>query len=262
MEPDEITYRREKSIGYISLNRSGQANALTPGMIEELWRLFSSIVDSDLRVVVLSHTGDYFSAGLDLEQLEGIEKSETETLLDRYTDLLSLMQQLPIPVVSVINGKVMGGGAGLAAASDIVMVSDHAELNLPEVMAGMIPALILPLLLKRITPNCLKALALGGYTLTGRQLCHIGFADRYGEDTERLLSDQLKRLLAAGPKAVSKVKEMMGDLNGLDTSEQQSLVRNELLGWLDNYDNREAIHRFAMGEVPEWYESLHPRGPR
>lgn len=257
MSTDTLTYRRRDLIGYLSLDRTGHANALTPEMIRELAERFDSFAsERTLRIVVLEHRGAHFCSGLDLACLKELGDPELKELMDDFAQLLTLIRRCPVPVVALADGKVMGGGAGLAAAADIVLATPRTKLSLPEVTAGMIPSLILPDLLDRIAPGRLKALAMGGFQVAGAELCTLGFADRFSEDGRALLEDQCRRLLAARPEALQHVKSTLPGLADLGEADRQTRVRRHLLAWLGDEEKKSAIGRFAWGERPPWLETM------
>lgn len=256
MEPMLIhSYRGP--VSEIRMNRTAHANALTPAFLEALaGGIDAAAGEAGARVVVLRHEGDYFCSGMELGGLEDYRRETLEETASLYQRLLTLIRRLPLPVVALLDGKAMGGGAGLAAAADLVLATGRAEVSLPEAAAGMIPALVLPPLLNRLSPGALNALALGGYAVRGRELCSLGFADRFGEDPEELLLDQCRRLLASRPESLARIKSTLPALLPLAEEARGKRARRELLSWLDDPERRAGVSRFAWGERPPWLQNL------
>src|SRR4051794_17851779 len=95
---------------------------------------------------------------LNMHKLPGffLMRLKTRELLE----CLTLICNVPCPVIASIQGQVMGGGVGLVAACDIALSEDHVTFSLPEVTVGMIPALITPFLCRRLTLGRIQYLAL------------------------------------------------------------------------------------------------------
>ncbi len=255
-----ITYRENQGIGVITLNRNDHANSLNQVMISELSKLFQSSKTDSLRAIVLQHTGHIFSAGLDLEITESLNRIELETLTNQFIDLLLSIKSKPVPVLAAVDGKIMGGAAGLVAACDLVLITERASLSLPEVMSGMIPALILPFLLNRIHPGKLKALGVGAFEISGSELIHCGFADRMETTLDPLLKDQFKRIDRSQPDAIRAFKELTAELEEDQLNERLHLVKKRLHQWLNRDRQLDVIKSISSGDFPFWNDSLLKQG--
>src|SRR6188472_3636847 len=107
----------------LTLNRPDKRNALSADVIEALLdALERAELDAEVRVVVLRGAGKDFCAGADLDELLA---SAEYTLADNEQSALQLgrvftrIRELPKPVVAVIHGRALAGGAGLATACDL-----------------------------------------------------------------------------------------------------------------------------------------------
>ncbi|MGH3326670.1 MAG: enoyl-CoA hydratase/isomerase family protein [Streptomycetales bacterium] len=132
----------EERVAWLTLNRPGKLNALTPASMNELRQVFTELDDDeDVCVVVLRGAGDRaFSAGMDLgwsEQLTRKERIEQGRLGEKT---FAMMERLSIPVVAAVHGYAVGGGLEMALAADFIVCSENAKLGLVEITLSARPS--------------------------------------------------------------------------------------------------------------------------
>ena len=115
----------------LTLNRPEKRNALDAALIDALHAaLDRADLDAAVRVVVLRGAGKDFCAGADLEELLD---SALRTMDDNQRSALRLgrlfvrIRELPKPVVALVHGRALAGGAGLATGCDLVFATESAE---------------------------------------------------------------------------------------------------------------------------------------
>ena len=141
---DEVLIRREGRAGRITMNRPKALNALTFGMVGQIWdALVAWKTDPAVELVLLDGAGDRaMCAGGDVRSLydsrtEGSgfartfwrEEYQINALIDRY----------PKPYVALQDGIVMGGGIGLSGHAAHRIVTERSRLAMPETGIGLIP---------------------------------------------------------------------------------------------------------------------------
>jgi len=132
----------ENGIGYITINRPKQLNALNKLTIEELHSAFDGLdTDTAVRVIIVTGAGEKaFVAGADIKEFMNFDEAQGRELAAKGQELLfDFVNNLSTPVIAAINGFALGGGLELALASHIRIASDNAKLGLPEVSLGVIP---------------------------------------------------------------------------------------------------------------------------
>jgi enoyl-CoA hydratase/carnithine racemase len=130
----------EENIAVITLNRPDAMNALSRGLLEELDRVLEEIrKDDKIRSVVIIGSGRAFSAGNDLSEPVTTE-AEMRARMELGQNVFDKLETFDKPTIAAINGYALGGGLELAAACDIRIAAENAQLGNPEVNIGLIPS--------------------------------------------------------------------------------------------------------------------------
>ncbi len=128
-------------IATLTINRPDKLNALNTDVLNELESAIESLEsDSDVSVVIITGSGEKaFVAGADIKELNSLNKSEGEKLALRGQSIFSKIENCSKPVIAIVNGYALGGGAELAMACHIRIATENAVFGLPEVSLGLIP---------------------------------------------------------------------------------------------------------------------------
>ncbi|NUK31413.1 enoyl-CoA hydratase [Parageobacillus sp. VR-IP] len=132
---------QENGIAIVTLNRPEAANALSTLLLNELSELLGDLsFRKDIRVVIVTGAGEkVFCAGADLKERAGMNETEVRKTVALIRETINQVEQLPQPVIAVLNGSAFGGGLELALACDIRVAVDTAQLGLTETSLGIIP---------------------------------------------------------------------------------------------------------------------------
>jgi enoyl-CoA hydratase/carnithine racemase len=124
-------------IATIALSR-GKVNAINRTVVDELRQCLETLSgDRDLKAVVLTGRGKFFSFGFDVTEFLSFSKSEFTSYLTAFTDLYTYLFTYPKPVVAALNGHTIAGGCMLALACDYrLMVAGKAKISLNEITFG------------------------------------------------------------------------------------------------------------------------------
>ncbi len=140
MSSDEVIFRKEDKVAYITINREEALNALNAGIMERLDELFTELED-DHQVIVVLITGagqKSFVAGADVKEILDAGEGRT-ALITKGQHIFSRIRNSSKIVIAAINGYALGGGLELALACDIRMASENAKFGLPEAKLGLMP---------------------------------------------------------------------------------------------------------------------------
>lgn len=142
-----FTVEKANQIATVTLNRPEKRNPINVEMVKE----FESILldlrdDAASRVVIVTGSGNTFSAGADLSIVKGIEdEAERQRIFSRARNqrirlinrVFSLLENLEQVSIAAINGYAIGGGWGLALACDFRLAVPGAQFWFPEVDLGV-----------------------------------------------------------------------------------------------------------------------------
>ena len=211
-------------IATLTLNRPEKRNALNAALVEALLgALARTAADPEVRVVALGGAGRDFCAGADLEELERTTRlGEAESLADarRMGALFAALRRHPRPVVAVVTGRALAGGAGLATACDVVLAREDAELGYPEVHLGFVPALVMTVLRRKVPEAVAFDLVARGERIGAAEAERIGLARVLpAAGFEDAVARYLAELAARPPSAVALAKSLLYELAELGLEE-------------------------------------------
>jgi enoyl-CoA hydratase len=128
-------------IALITINRPDKLNALNAGVLNELEKAADRVEKTDqIKAVIITGSGEKaFVAGADIKELNTLNKVEGEKLAAKGQSIFARFENCSKPVIAVVNGYALGGGAELAMACHIRIATENAVFGLPEVSLGLIP---------------------------------------------------------------------------------------------------------------------------
>ena len=209
----------------LTLNRPDKRNALSAAMVDGLHAaLDRADLDAGVAVVVLRGAGADFCAGADLaELLLSADRSPAENEQDalRLGTVFGKIRNLPKPVVAVVRGRALAGGAGLASACDIVLASDTARFGYPEIQRGFVPAMVMTILRRMAGERAAFELVATGRTIDAAEGLRLGLVSRVAPDAtlDAMAADTARGLASAGATAMALTKRLFYELDGLGFDE-------------------------------------------
>jgi enoyl-CoA hydratase/carnithine racemase len=158
----------------LTLDDARRQNALSVEMIESIDHALEG-APHDLAALVIQGANGVFSAGADLKSLA---EAQAKPLASGETDALQTLNAaggrffarfaaLPFMTIAVVDGAAVGGGMGLAAASDVVIATPRARFALTETSLGIPPAQIAPYLAHRLGEHVARRRAMTGARTRG-----------------------------------------------------------------------------------------------
>jgi len=209
----------------LTLDRPDKRNALDTPTLDALHAaLERADLDADVRVVAIRGAGKDFCAGADLEELlasAGHSPEQNQKAALHMGGLFVKIRALPKPVVAVVHGRALAGGAGLATACDLVVASASAQFGYPEIQRGFVPAMVMTLL-RRLTGEKLAFdLAATGRLLSAGEALAAGLVSRVVPDAafDAEVTKLLAALAATGSSAMALTKRQFYQLDGLPFEE-------------------------------------------
>ncbi|MFF9808870.1 enoyl-CoA hydratase family protein [Streptomyces coeruleorubidus] len=192
---------RARAVETLTLDSPHNRNALSAALVGELAEALADAgQDTGVRAVVLTHTGNTFSAGADLR-----DPPPPQALVG----LLRQIVELPKPVVARVTGHVRAGGLGLLAACDIAAAATEATFAFTEVRVGVAPAVISLPLLPRTDPRALARYYLTGERFDAAEAARTGLLTTHADDVDTALAPILDGLRKSAPDALTETKRLL-----------------------------------------------------
>jgi enoyl-CoA hydratase/carnithine racemase len=235
--------------------------ALDAEGLSALLEVLDAASASACRVVVLESEEQVFCAGMDLAVVRAKPGADQGEGLKLYASCMHRLATLPLTTVCLVDGDAIGGGVGLAAAVDCLMATRRARFRLPELGFGLLPAMVLPLLRRRLVPQKARWMALSGQAVGAERALELGLVDRVVDDDAGLevaLRGVLKGLLRQSPAAVARLIAFEAEIDGIPLAE--ALGRGAERTREDLLDETviAAIDALSEGELPPWFSRYKP----
>ena len=140
MSEKTVLVHKQNRIATLILNRPRVMNAMNPEMIQAMQEALDQIeTDEDIRVVVVKGAGDNFCSGADFNLFtQEISAIQWKAGMRRIGKVITRLREIPQPVVSLLRGVAVGGGANLALAGDFVISADDARFSEVFIHIGLI----------------------------------------------------------------------------------------------------------------------------
>ena len=176
--------------------------------------------DPSVRVVVLTGTGDVFSAGADLKMVAAGDSSGFITKRGGFGGIVT--RDFPKPIIAAVNGTAVAGGFEIALACDLIVAADSAWFGLFEVKRGLFAGGGGLIRLPRRVPLALAMeLAIVGSTIDAARAYSVGLVNRVvpTADVVDTAVGLAEEIAANSPLAVRKTRQMVREAGDLTEEE-------------------------------------------
>ena len=119
-------------------------------------------LNKEIKVIVLKSAGNRtFCAGASFDELIAINDLETgKKFFSGFANVINACRKCPKLIIGRVQGKAVGGGVGLTAATDYCMATIHSEIKLSELTIGIEPFVIEPAVTRKIGLSAMSQLSL------------------------------------------------------------------------------------------------------
>ncbi|MCC3765811.1 enoyl-CoA hydratase/isomerase family protein [Glycomyces sp. TRM65418] len=238
-------------VATMTLDDRRHRNALSTRLIAESREaLANAVADPEVRVIVIDHTGPVFCAGGDLKESAAAARPEDLPAV-HLAELLAELCEAPKPVVAVARGGAKGGGMGLLAAADLVIAEHDAPLAFSEVRLGVVPAVIGPVVARKLSPGLMRRLFLTGESFDAARAEGWGLVTTAAEpgSVDHHLEQAVKQLLAGGPSAQAGIKKLTA---ATDLREELRAAAALTAEYFLSEEGGEGIRSFIEKRPPSW----------
>src|SRR6185503_9489123 len=177
-----IHFDTAQGISRLTLNRP-PANVLSVEMMEEISGALESLeYRREVKLVVLTAHGKYFSAGFELAEHLG---DRAYVMVEEFRKIFECLSKLDKPTLGVVGGAAFGAGSILAGACDIVLAAQSAKFAHPEIKGGVFNTVAAAMLPRLVGRKRAYEMILGGTALSAADAERAGLITRAVPD-ERL----------------------------------------------------------------------------
>jgi methylglutaconyl-CoA hydratase len=246
-------------VARVTLDRPEVRNAFDDALIAALTKAFVEVgSDKAVRALVLAGNGPAFCAGADLnwmKRMAGYGYDENLADAQALATMLATLERMPKPTIARVHGPVFAGGTGLVAACDIAVGTPEAKFCFSEAKLGLSPATISPYVMRAIGERMARRYFLTAEVFDAQEAYRIGMLSLLvqGKDLDSTIQELLKHLLAGGPEAHAKIKDLIrtvthrpiDDALGLETAKRIAEIRVSAEG-------KEGIASFLEKRKASW----------
>ncbi|XP_072097315.1 enoyl-CoA hydratase domain-containing protein 3, mitochondrial isoform X3 [Mobula birostris] len=237
----------------IVLNNPKKRNALSLAMLESLHTdLLHEVESNDLRVIVISAEGPVFSSGHDLKELTSAQGG------DHHVQVMTLLQDIPVPVIAKVNGLATAAGCQLVASCDLAVVSDRSKFATPGVNVGLFCSTPAVAVGRSVPRKVALEMLFTGEPISAQEALQHGLVsrvvpeDKLDEETMKIarrICETSRSVVALGKATF--YKQMAQDRNKAYQIASQIMVQNLALK-----DGQEGIEAFLQKKKPVWSHSM------
>ncbi len=228
-------------------------NLLNEKMLRELAEGIAMFAENGaVKLIVLDASGKVFSAGVDIGEYTG---ERAFSMLDAFHAACIAMVEAPQPVLVVVDGAAIGGGAELVAYGDLVVATPRARFALPEITIGMFPPLASTMFPHIVGPKRTLELILTGEAISAERARDLGLVNRLvpEDKLQAAVNDLIGKITAQSGAVLGMAKKAV--LAGMGMSLRDSL-RNSMNIFLNELyrleDSQEGLRALLEKRKPQW----------
>nr|VDC70797.1 unnamed protein product [Brassica rapa] len=259
----QVLMEDKYTVRILTLNRPNQMNALSWNMITRLLQLFLAYKDDPrVKLVILKGQGKAFCAGGDVRPVicdivQGKWRLGADFFSDQYT-LNYVMATYSKIQISIMNGIVMGGGAGVSIHGRFRIATEKTVFAMPETELGLFPDVGASYFLSRLPGFFGEYVGLTGARLDGAEMLACGLATHFVPSTRlTALEADLCRVGSNDPDTFSS--KILNAYTQHPHLKQHSAYHRHVLDVIDKCFSRRtveeiisALEREAIQKPDEW----------
>ena len=254
-KPDQfehVKFRIDAGVARMTLNRP-EHNLLNEAMLREIASGITHAGErDDVKLIVLDSACKVFCGGIDIGEYTS---QRVFQMLDAFHAAFAGMLEVGKPVICVVNGPAIGGGAELAAFGDLVVATPKARFAQPEISIGIFPPLASTILPFLVGPKIALELVLTGEPVTAERALELGMVNRLVPEAQldQAVKDLVDRISGhSGPVLTMAKKAILGGM-GLSLREGLKHSMNIFLNELYRLeDSQEGLRALVEKRKPNW----------
>ncbi|MDQ1747281.1 MAG: hypothetical protein QOD07_1544 [Frankiaceae bacterium] len=246
-------------VATVTMNRPQRRNALSHDMLRALVDAFEEVGGGDARGVVLAGRGPVFSAGHDFADLAGADESQARAMLDTCAELMTLMQQIPQPVVARVHGLATAAGCQLVANTDLAVAAEGAGFAAPGGKGGWFCHTPMVAIARNVGRKRAMELALSGDVIDARTALEWGLVNAVVPEAELdiAVADIVARVTRGSRASKAIGKRTLYEQMSLPEPAAYELAVGVMASTSQYDDAQEGMRAFLEKRPPRWSDAPH-----
>ncbi|NND63533.1 MAG: enoyl-CoA hydratase/isomerase family protein [Flavobacteriaceae bacterium] len=213
-------------------------NSLPGDLLSKLTQLIKEAGENDeVKVIILKSGGDRtFCAGASFKELININDAETgRVFFSGFANVINAMRKCPKFIIGRIQGKTVGGGVGLASATDYCMATKYASIKLSELNVGIGPFVVGPAVERKLGLTGMSQIAIDANSFYDAEWARQkGLFTKVFDTTEELdeaVTEFAQNLCSYNPEAMKEMKQIFwkGTENWDDLLAERAAISGRLV---------------------------------
>lgn len=214
----------------------------------------------ECRVVIIEGEPGIFCLGLDLRQLVATGAADVAVRAADFAGCLLRICRSSKYTLAIVDGVVQGGGVGIVGAADLVIATAGSSFGLPEIVLGLVPAMVMPILMQRMPLQKVRRLALQE-AFDARAAEAAGLVDQLVPERRRLagaVRGAVKHALRLNPSALEKMKTLARQIEGMKCEVALQVGKDVTAELLADPRILAHLRDFIEGAAPPWFQQYRP----
>jgi len=251
---EHILVERSGDFATVTMNRPQRRNALSQAHMRELVRAFTDLGDSDALGIVLAGNGPVFCSGHDFADVSEAGLSSVRSLLVTCTELMTLIQQVPQPVVARVHGLATAAGCQLVASTDLAVASEDAGFAAPGGKGGWFCHTPMVAIARNIGRKRAAELAFSGDVIDARTALDWGLVNQVvpAARLDSATADLLERVTRGSAESKGIGKQALYAQIDLDQAKAYAYAIEVMAATSQLPDAREGMRAFLEKRKPQW----------
>jgi enoyl-CoA hydratase/carnithine racemase len=251
---EHILVERSGDFATITMNRPQRRNALSLEHMRELITAFGEVGNSDARGIVLAGNGPVFSAGHDFADMAGADLAFMRSLLSTCTDLMTLIQHVPQPVVARVHSLATAAGCQLVATADLAVASENAGFATPGGKGGWFCHTPMVAVARNVGRKRAAELAMSGDVIDAATALDWGLVNRVvpAAQLDSAVHDLLERVTRGSAASKGIGKQALYAQIDLDQPKAYAYAIEVMAATSQTPDAQEGMKAFLEKRKPNW----------
>jgi enoyl-CoA hydratase/carnithine racemase len=251
---EHILVERSGDFATITMNRPQRRNALSLAHMNELISAFREIGGSDTLGIILAGNGPVFCAGHDFADVAVSDLAGVRSLLMTCTELMTLMQQVPQPVVARVHGLATAAGCQLVASADLAVAAEEAGFAAPGGKAGWFCHTPMVAVARNVGRKRAAEMALSGDVIDARTALDWGLVNQVvpAAQLDSAVRDLLDRVTRGSAESKGIGKQALYAQIDLDQPKAYAYAIEVMAATSQLPDAREGMQSFLEKRKPRW----------